>query len=126
MKTAVIVQKKKKAPATMAENASSAPSQSSDSNILSALSSMAVKPVQDILEREIEKYSKQAREKIAKERSVPTNKVPDLDVAEYLLGMPTANLAKPMADMAVTLRNSLLIMTVAICTTIFLTRRLSK
>lgn len=109
-------------PSTMMPNASTAPSQDY-SNILSSLSSMAVKPVQDIIEREIDKYSVQARAKIAKERGIEKSKVPDLDVAEYLLGMPTANLSKPVADIATTLRNVLLFMTVAICTTIYVTNR---
>lgn len=117
MKKSVIVQKK---GATDVKRNSS-----SDviGSAVSSLSSMAVKPVQDIIEREIDKYSAQARAKLAKERGISQSKVPDLDVAEYLLGMPTANLTRPVQDISKTLRNSLLVMTVAICTTIYLVHR---
>ncbi len=53
-----------------------------------------VKPVSDKLNSQIDKMAIQARSKIASERKVPQSSVSDLEVAEYISGIPTALMTK--------------------------------
>lgn len=53
-----------------------------------------VKPVSDKLNSQIDKLSVQARAKIALENKVPQASVSDLEIAEYIIGIPTALMTK--------------------------------
>lgn len=70
------------------------PSKVSADKLIETLS----KPISDKLNQKIDEYAKQARTKIAKENSVPEYKVTDLEVAEYLSGMPTAIMTKEIGN----------------------------
>lgn len=62
------------------------------------LLTVLAKPISDKLNQKIDLYAQLARTKIAKERGVKESYVTDLDVAEYLSGMPTARLSGDISN----------------------------
>ena len=106
--------------ASTAQQTATASRQSNGLNgLLDDFSSVVTKPIQDKVEKQLDAISAQVREKLREQNG---KNATDLEVAEYMLGMPTANMAKPLSDIGVTLRNCLIGMTVAICTTIYISR----
>lgn len=89
---------------------------------ISSLSEYVTKPLTDKIYQEIDKVTDDIRAKLAKEQKINPKSVKQLDVAEYLLAMPTSGLNKPINDMTASLRNSILIGFAGVCIVLYITR----
>ncbi len=72
-----------------------------------------LKPISDKVNAQIDKIAYQAKYRIADQRNVDPSEVSDLDVADYIIGMPTANtnavLSEQMSYIGKCTRNGLII-----------------
>lgn len=89
---------------------------------ISSLSDYVTKPLTDKIYKEIDKVTDDIRYKLAKEKGIQPPQVKQLEVAEYLMAMPTAGLNKPIADMSASIRNSILIGFAGVCIVLYITR----